>query len=501
MTWLVVWPIAVPVLTAALCLMAWNAPRLQRWISLAGMVVLVVGTLALLRGVVAEGAAAAQMGDWAAPYGITLVADTLSASLAFITAVIGLGVTVYALTDLDPGREVFGFHPLFHALLTGVGGSFMTGDIFNLYVWFEVMVIASFGLMALGGERRQVDGAVKYVVLNLVATAMLLAAIALLYGMTGTLNMADLARVVGDHPQPGRIGAIATLFLVAFGMKAAVFPLYFWLPASYHTPAAVVSAIFAALLTKVGVYAIMRTFTLIFTVGESFTNGLILVVGVLTMLAGVLGAIAQNEVRRVLSFNLVSGIGVILAGVGLDSAAGLTGALVYTLHHIVVMAALFMAAGVIERASGTGGLDRLGSLYVARPWLTVIFFLAAMSLAGVPPLSGFWPKVLLVQASLEADAFVIAAAVLVTGLLTLYSMAKVWALSFWRPRPEATAHGDAPPTAAGPAAASIVPVAALTGLSLLIGIWVQPVLTLAQRSAGELMSPSDYVVTVLGRAR
>ncbi len=497
MTWLLVWPIAVPVLTAALCLVAWPFPRGQRWISLTGMLVLLAGALLLLRGVVAEGATSAQMGDWAAPYGITLVADTLSASLVFVTAVIGLGVSIYAVTDLDAGREVFGFHPLFHALLTGVGGSFLTGDIFNLYVWFEVMVIASFGLMALGGERRQVDGAVKYVVLNLVATAMLLTAIALLYGVTGTLNMADLARVVGEHPAPGRIAVIATLFLVAFGMKAAVFPLYFWLPASYHTPAAAVSAIFAALLTKVGIYAVIRTFTLIFTVGEGYTNALILVIGVLTMLAGVLGAIAQTEVRRVLSFNLVSGIGVILAGVGLDSAAGMTGALVYTLHHIVVMAALFMAAGVIERAGGSGDLNRLGSLYVRRPWLTVLFFVAAMSLAGVPPLSGFWPKVLLVQASLEADAFIVAAAVLVTGLLTLYSVAKVWAMSFWRSTPKR----EPAPGATGGARAAIVPVAALAGLSFLIGIWAQPVISLAQRSANELMAPSDYVVTVLGRAR
>ncbi|SDF77076.1 multisubunit sodium/proton antiporter, MrpD subunit [Limimonas halophila] len=499
MTWLLIWPIAVPVLTAALCLVAWSSGRAQRWISLVGMLALVAGTLLLLQGVLSGGVASVQMGGWAAPFGITLVADTLSAALVFVTAVIGLGVAVYALTDLDPGREVFGFHPLFHALLTGVGGSFLTGDIFNLYVWFEVMVIASFGLMALGGERRQVDGAVKYVVLNLVATATLLGAIALLYGVTGTLNMADLGRTVADHQAPARIAVIATLFLIAFGMKAAVFPLYFWLPASYHTPAAAVSAVFAALLTKVGVYAVVRTFTLIFTVGESYTNALILVIAVLTMLTGVLGAIAQTEVRRVLSFNLVSGIGVILAGVGLDTQAGLTGALVYTLHHIVVMAALFMAAGVIERATGTGNLNRLGSLYLERPWLAVIFFVAAMSLAGVPPLSGFWPKVLLVQASLDADAFIIAAAVLVTGLLTLYSMAKVWALGFWRNRP-APGEAPGPVSGGGQVAMSAVPLAVMALLTVLIGLWAQPVVGVAQRSAGELMAPSDYIGAVLGQA-
>jgi multicomponent Na+:H+ antiporter subunit D len=506
MSWLLVWPILVPLATAGLCLLVWRAPGVQRLLSLVGLVVLVVGDLLLLDGIWAQGPQAVQASSWAAPYGITLVADLLSAILVLLTGLIGLGVVVYAFGDLDIERETTGFHPMLHALLTGVGGAFITGDIFNLYVWFEVMVIASFGLIALGGARTQVDGSVKYVVLNLIATTVLLIAIGLLYGVTGTLNMADLSRVVPSHPDQGLLMAIAAMFLLAFGMKAAVFPLYFWLPASYHTPSAAVSAVFAGLLTKVGVYALIRVFTLIFSEGQGYTYGAILLVGALTMLVGVLGAIAQSDLRRVLSFNLVSGIGFILVGIGLGTALGLAGALYYTVHHIVVMAGLFMAAGVVQRWGGAQGLDRLGGFYVKEPWMAVLFFVVAMSLAGVPPLSGFWPKVIVVQASLAAESYIIAAAALVTGFLTLYSMAKVWALAFWRSAPDS---GDAALVETGAAAVGaapaverrallMAPVAVLAAASVAIGLWAQPLLSLSQRAAAGLIAPDAYVAAVLG---
>ena len=504
MSWLLAWPILIPLTTSAICLVAWHAPWLQRRVSLAGLGVLVVGDILLLSRVWADGPQAMQAGDWAAPYGITLVADPLAALLALLTGLIGLGTAVYALGDLDRGRETTGFHPMLHALLTGVGGAFMTGDIFNLYVWFEVMVIASFGLIALGGDDRQVDGSVKYVVLNLIATTVLLIAIGLLYGIAGTLNMADLARVVPDHPDQGLLMAVAAMFLLAFGMKAAVFPLYFWLPASYHTPSAAVSAVFAALLTKVGVYALIRVFTLIFVEGQGYTYGAMLLVGAVTMLVGVLGAIAQSDLRRVLSFNLVSGIGFILVGIGLGTALGMAGALYYTVHHIVVMSALFMGAGLIQRLGGADGLDRLHGFYTREPWIAVLFFLAAMSLAGVPPLSGFWPKVIVVKASLASESYIIAAAALLTGFLTLYSMAKVWALAFWRaePAPASVSAAAAPPDTAPLGRTQrrllVAPMAALAIATLGIGLWAQPLFTFAERTAEGLIQPDAYITAVLG---
>jgi multicomponent Na+:H+ antiporter subunit D len=504
MSWLLFWPVLIPILTAALCLIFWTRPEWQRVVSLLGTLVLLGGALALFQGVLDGGVQAVQAGDWPAPFGITFVADTLSAVLVLLTALIAVGVAVYALGDIGAARENLGFHPMFHALLAGVGGAFMTGDVFNLYVWFEVMVIASFGLITLGGEREQVDGGVKYVVLNLIATTVLLMAIGLLYGVTGTLNMADLAQTVAGHPKQGLLTVIAAMFLLAFAMKAAVFPLYFWLPASYHTPSAAVSAVFAALLTKVGVYALIRVFTLVFEGMQAYAYAAVLVAGIVTMLVGVLGAIAQSDVRRVLSFNLVSGIGFILIGVGLGTALGLTGALTYTVHHIVVMSALFMVAGVAQRVGGARGLDKLGGLYLTQPAIAVLFFLVAMSLAGVPPLSGFWPKVILVQASLGAEAYVVAAAALVTGFLTLYSMAKVWALAFWRAAPDGVEPEAAPgvleagPLSPGEKRATLLPIGALVALSVAIGLYAQPLVAVAERASDELLSNQAYIAAVLG---
>ena len=531
MTWLLVWPILIPMVTAALCLLAWRHPGLQRGMSLFGLLILFAGGALLLGQVWHHGALALQAGDWPAPFGITLVADLFSALMVLLTAAVGLGTAVYALGDLDSEREGIGFHPLLHALLTGVGGAFVTGDIFNLYVWFEVMVIASFGLIALGRTARQIDGAVKYVVLNLIATTVLLLAIGLLYGVTGTLNMADLGQVVPTHPDRGILVVIGVVFLFAFAMKAAVFPLFFWLPASYHTPAPAVSALFAALLTKVGVYATVRVFTLIFTIGQELTHGIMMAAGAVTMIIGVLGAIAQTDLRRILSFNLVSGIGFIFIGVGLGTALGLAGALYYTIHHIVVMSALFMGAGVIQRLGGEN-LDRLGGLYLREPWIAVAFFLAAMSLAGVPPLSGFWPKVVVVRASLESESYILAAAVLTGGFLTLYSMAKIWALAFWRDVPAETAPPKtsfetsaetATPATATPATATPAPAVALgfgplpgttgidrrtlmlapfvvlTALTVVLGLAAEPVLALSERAAEALLSPGGYIGAVLGQ--
>ena len=255
---------------------------------------------------------------------------------------------------MDRRREAFGYYPLVHALLLGVCGAFLTGDLFNLYVWFEVMLMASFVLLALGGERAQLHGAIKYVTLNLVSSAVFLAAVGILYGVTGTLNMADLARKLRRDRRTRRsVTAVAMLFLVAFGIKAAVFPLFFWLPASYHTPPGAVSALFAGLLTKVGVYALIRVFTLLFVRDVGYTHMLILVLSGLTMVTGVLGAVAQREFRRVLSFLIIGQIGYMIMGLGLFTPAGLAGPIFYIVDHVVVMTNLFLVTSVVRRLCGT----------------------------------------------------------------------------------------------------------------------------------------------------
>ena len=275
MSWILATPIILPFATAVLAFLFRHGPE-GRWLSVLGSAGLLVASIILMVEVLNEGVVAAQMGGWPAPFGITLVADLLSAVMVVITGVTGLAIAIYSLADIEERKEHLGYHALYQVLLAGVCGAFLTGDLFNLYVWFEVMLISSFGLLVMGGNRQQLDGGIKYVTLNLVSTVMFLSGIGLLYGMTGTLNMADLHSAVQSVENPGLLVTIAVMFMVAFGVKAAVFPLFFWLPASYHTPAISVSAIFAGLLTKVGVYSLMRMFTLVFTTDVAYTHTILL---------------------------------------------------------------------------------------------------------------------------------------------------------------------------------------------------------------------------------
>ncbi len=500
MTWLLAAPILIPLATSILTFATRSAPRLKRTISIAGSAALLWVAVWLVARVWTDGILATQMGGWSAPFGITLVADMLSVIMVLITAISGLAVAVYALADIDARREMLGFHALFHVLIAGVCGAFLTGDIFNLYVWFEVMLIASFGLLVLGGDRAQLDGGIKYVALNLVSTILFLGGIGLLYGLTGTLNMADLHVAVQASDQTGLLTVVAVLFLVAFGIKSAVFPLFFWLPASYHTPPVAISAIFAGLLTKVGVYALIRTFTLIFTHDIAYTHGALLVVAVLTMVTGVLGAAAQSQVRKILSFHIISQIGYMILGLALYTPLAIAGAVFYLVHHIIVKANLFLVSGVMQRLTGSFDLGRIGGLYKSRPVLGVLFLIPAFSLAGFPPLSGFWAKFLLVKASLDAEAYVVAGFALLVGLLTVFSMTKIWGEGFWKPHPDGELKVQGR-LGRRETACLMLPIAALAALTLCIGFYPEPFVNAAERSAAELLNPAAYVETVLRGAR
>ncbi|WP_212523833.1 Na+/H+ antiporter subunit D [Actibacterium sp. MT2.3-13A] len=498
MSWILSLPLIIPFATA-IAAFALRDRAAGRWISVAGSAML-LGTAALLMArAMRHGVIAAQMGGWPAPFGITLVADLLSAAMVGITAIIALAVSIYALADIGGRLERLGYHALFNLLIGGVNGAFLTGDLFNLYVWFEVMLIASFGLLILGGRKEQIDGGVKYVTLNLISTVLFLSGIGLLYGMTGTLNMADLSRAVETVENHGLLSVVAMMFMVAFGVKAALFPLFFWLPAAYHTPAFSVSAVFAGLLTKVGVYALIRMFTLVFDHDTGLTHTILLWVAGLTMITGVLGAAAQSDIRKILSFHIVSQIGYMVLGLALLSPLALAGAVFYLIHHIAVKANLFLIAGVAQRLTGHTELARIGGLYKSAPLLAVLFLIPAFSLAGFPPLSGFWAKYILVKAALDIEGWLIAGLALLVGLLTIYSMTKIWAQAFWAPHPE----GIAPALsriAPGARAALLLPVAGLAGLTVLIGLMPQPLLALAEAAAAQLLDPTPYVAAVLGGA-
>jgi multicomponent Na+:H+ antiporter subunit D len=499
-------PLLIPLLTASLALLLYRWRQAQRWVSMSGTVALLGANVWLLAEVWQRGIQATQIGNWPAPYGITLVADLFSAVMLTLAGVIGLAVALYALNSMDQAREAFGYHALFHFLLMGVCGAFLSGDLFNLYVWFEVLLMASFVLLALGGERWQLEGAIKYVTLNLLASILFLAGLGILYGLAGTLNMADLARKltqVNATPPPGALSTLAMLFLVAFGIKAAIFPLFFWLPASYHTPPVAVSAVFAGLLTKVGVYALIRIFTLIFVHDVGYTHTVILLLAALTMVIGVLGAVAQHDMRRLLSFHIVSQIGYLLMSLGLFSPLALAGGVLFMVHVSIAKTALFLVSGVVERLGGTGELRQLGGLYRTQPGLALLFLIPALSLAGLPPLSGFFAKLSLVQAGLALEQYAMVAVALVVSLLTLFSMTKIWTEAFWKPapaRPPEVQAGTEYRPARVEVSGLLLPIALLAAMTLAIGLGAGPVFALAQRAGEQLMQPAAYIRAVLGKA-
>lgn len=494
-------PLLLPFATAILLLLTRRRRRVQRALSVFGASAHLASAIGLLTLVLVDGIQAVQVGNWPAPFGITLVADLFSAIMVVAAGMVGLAVAVFSLEAIDSRRETFGYYPMLHILLMGVCGAFITGDIFNLFVWFEVMLIASFVLLCLGGERAQLEGAIKYVTLNLMSSGLFLAAVGILYGVAGTLNFADLALKLGALNQPRLTTTLAMLFLVAFGIKAAIFPLFFWLPASYHTPPAPVSALFAGLLTKVGVYALIRVFTMLFVHDVGYTHKLILALAGLTLVTGILGALIQKDLRRVLSFNVVSHIGYMVMGLGLFTPLAVAGSIFYIVNDIIVKTGLFLVSGVVHRLSGSYSMKDLGGMYLLHPGVSLLFLIPALSVGGIPPLSGFWGKFILVKAGLEAEQYAIVAIALIVGLLSLLSMIMVWSEVFWKKAPDTTGvgtpQGDSPrPVRCG--VALLLPIGVLAFLTVLMGLFVEPMFTLAARATEQLMNPEGYIRAVLG---
>lgn len=489
--WLVVWPVLVPILGAALAAVAWGNGRAQAMIGVFGLGVQLLASIALFTYVWTDGVVAMSMGGWQAPFGIALAADTFGAGLTMVGSLVGLIVAIHSIGTTDAAHRRAGFFPLLLALMAGVAGAFLTSDIFNLYVWFEVTLISSFGLIVLGGRREQVDGAVKYAFLNLIATTLLLIAIGLLYGLTGTLNMADLSSKVALLPRDSTLEILALLFLVSLGMKSALFPLYFWLPAAYHTPLPTVSAIFAALLTKVGVYSLVRVFALVFPDSGDMARDAMIWVAVATMVLGALGALAESDIRRFVSFTVVSGVGVMVGGLAIGTELALLGTTFYFVHSIIISAAMFIAAGMISAAGKATRIEELAGLYKRAPYLAVAFLIVGLSLAGVPPFAGFWPKVYLVQAGHEAGSALLVAGILVSGFLTLVAVGRAFALIFWRVGEDE----DPVPEAGALVKGSL---GALAAMTIVIGLYSAPVVEMASRSADALLNPGAYIDAVLG---
>ncbi|MBP0617246.1 proton-conducting transporter membrane subunit [Jiella mangrovi] len=541
--YLVIAPVAICLLFGAALLMMRKRIDWQPWLAIPGFLLLFAADVLLLLKVAAEGPQTMMMGNWKPPFGIAFTVDMLGALFVTTAGFVGVASAIYATFSMSRTERRYGFFPFMFLMMGGVSGAFLTGDIFNLYVWFEVLLMGSFGLLILGSEREQLDGATKYCFLNLVATTLFLITTGYLYGVVGTLNMADIAQKAARLENDGAVLTIAVLYLVAFGMKAAAFPLNFWLPASYHTPRFVVSALFAGLLTKVGVYALIRVLLMLFPPQHADLATLISWVAALTMLVGAFGALAQSDMRRLLNYFVIAGIGTIFAGLaltggeggasatvsaasaatqaggtapmtGMAAAAaplvpgsdslviGLSGAVFYALHSIVIMTALYLAAGTAARISGSSSLRAMGGLWRARPGLAALMLVFLFAVSGLPPFSGFWPKVILVRGAFQAGMPWLGAVILLTGFLMTVASARVFALAFWRNAPEPAVAGGpnagfAPAGEPSPMLA-MLPLLILAVFAVVAGVLPQWLVALTDVAARGIVDPAGYVGSVFG---
>lgn len=488
---LIIIPILLPFLAGAILIFFAKSSRLQKIIS-AFSVLALIGISVYLTFLAYQDTIILEAGEWAAPYGIILVLDNFAALMLLITSILAAACLFFAFGTISEKREKFYFYPFYFFLLVGVNGAFLTGDIFNLFVFFEVMLLSSYVLIVNGGSKYQLRESFKYVILNVFASALFVMAVAWLYSVTGTVNMAHLSERVAELGQPGILTVIAVMFFIVFGSKGALFPLYFWLPRSYYGPPAAIAALFGGLLTKVGIYAIIRSFTLIFYHEPLFTHkGLITVVAGLTMFFGVLGAVSQFDFKRILSYHIISQVGYMVMGLGIFTPLAVAGAIFYIVHHMFVKTALFLLAGATEKITGTTDIKEMGGLIKSHPALTWGFFIAAISLAGIPPLSGFFSKFPIILSGFQEGQWIIAAVALLVGLLTLFSMMKIFGYVFWG---ENRLTGKQYRTSV---TKLLIPIAPLVAFSLVLGFAAEPVFAYSLHIAEQILEPSNYVDAVL----
>jgi multicomponent Na+:H+ antiporter subunit D len=433
---ILLYTLITPLLTAVICLFFWQSIRYQRIVFLLGALAYLLAAVGLMREVWTHDFVILQAGNWPAPFGITLIADLFSGGMVLLTAILTFTAALYATGGIRTRAVSNIYHPVLYFLVFGLTGAFLTGDVFNLYVWFEIMLVSSFVLFTLGGSRSQLEGSLKYVAINVVSSSLFLAGVGMLYGLTGSLNMAALAVKLPLVENQGMVTLASVFFLVSFGIKAAIFPLFFWLPASYHTPPIAISSIIVGLLTKVGIYTLIRFFTLLFIGDIGYTHAILLILSGFTMVVGVLGAAAQIDFRKILSFHIVSQIGYMLMGLAIYTPLALAGAIFFIMHNILVKNNLFLISGLVKETNGSFALKKLGGVYHRFPLLALLFAISAFSLTGVPPLSGFWGKYLLAFSGIQAGQYIIVGVSLLVSILTLFSMTKIWGEVFWKKLPE-----------------------------------------------------------------
>jgi len=504
--------VITPMVAGILCLFAHYKRQLQRVIGLIALSAnfgIAAWALATVCGGSSEtgNILVSQMGNWPAPFGITIAVDALSALMLTIASIVCLGVFLYCISQFDEKLEGGFFHPLFHLLIFGVQWSFITGDLFNLFVAFEIMLMASYAMFCIGTTKAQMRQAYKYVLLNLVGSTLFVTCAGLVYGQLGTLNMADITRIAMTGQLPKSSIPVIAMLLLVFGGKTAIFPLWYWLPDTYHTLPAAIGGLFAGLLTKVGAYVMIRVFVMMFGAATEVTDiiaPVILLSAGVTMFLGVLGAVSMHTVRRILSIHIISQVGYMLLGIGLSIAAGVAtesrelavaGAIFFIVHNMVVKCCLFLCGGIMQEHAGSDDLDKIGGLLKRAPWLATLFLIAALSLAGLPPLSGFFGKWMLIVGGLETKHYIVTGFAVLTSVFTLLSMLKIWSYGFWSPA-QGT-HVDKPqirPQTAG----GITGIALLVVVALSMGVGAHQYVKVCNIAAKAVVEREPYVTAVLG---
>ncbi len=489
---IVILPIIIPVVMGLLMVIFPKNIRFHRLSSIMAVLLLGIVSVLLMADIRENGIQVLQVGGWEAPFGISIVADMFSTLLLLSSSVVSLFCLLYAFRSIGREREEHYFYPLFLFLIAGVNGSFLTGDLFNLFVCFELMLISSYVLISLGGTKRQLRESIKYILVNVVSSFLFLLAVAYLYAMTGTLNLADLSLRIAEVGQDGLMTAVSLLFLIVFSMKAALF-LFFWLPGSYSAPPTAVAAIFAALLTKVGIYAIFRMFTLVFYHEPQITHLFIGILGAITMVLGALGAVAYDDIKKILTYNVVVGVGFIMAGLASFTMYGVTGSIYYLIHDIIIKALIFLLGGTIIHLIGTSKFNEVSGLIRNHPFLGWMFFIAALSLSGIPPLSGFLGKVFITRGTFEAEYFWLGAIGLLTSLMVLYSVMKIFMNVFWGETNVSIEMEK------GSAKGLMLPIGCLTAITVALGLGAEGIQLYVRLAAEGLMNPELYIEAVLRR--
>ncbi|HLR75917.1 MAG TPA: Na+/H+ antiporter subunit D [Virgibacillus sp.] len=489
---IIVLPMIIPLITGILLIFFRRFIRFQRWISIITMIATAIVSLLILQQIQVEGILRLDFGEWLPPYGILFVADSFATLLVLTSSIVTIACLLYATASIGEAREKMYFYPFVLFLVAGVHASFLTGDLFNLFVSFEVMLLASYVLITLGGKKRQLKSSIVYIAINILSSWIFLVAIAYLYGTLGTLNLAHLSERIAEVGQTPLLTVISILFLIVFSLKAGLL-LYQWLPGSYSAPPTAVAALFGALLTKVGIYAMFRIFTLLFYHEPGITHTFIGIMAGITLIAGSIGAVAYNDIRYIVAYNVIIAVGFILVGLAVSTTTAFEGSIFYLVHDMIVKALLYLLAGTMITLTGTARVGSISGLIRNYPVLGWLFFIVILSLAGIPPLSGFIGKVLIGQGTIDSGAYILLTLSFVSALFVLYSLLRIFMNCFWGET--MMSEEDEVPLKKG----LIFPCIILTVLTIGLGLGVESISDIVSDAARTLAEPDLYIDAVLYR--